>query len=242
MIDPRASLAGSAALVALTAAVAGCSHHVYSPPARAFPLETVAPVGEGRTGVQLEGGYHDITWGADAVSGTGRVRYGVHEEIDMAAEVMAVHIDGDSAAGTSPNIYAARVGGKARVMSFMALAAGIGAGTSAGGPYASPDLGIIAAYENRYVVPFYAVRGFASQPFGAREVDTTEEGEPVGTHVDKPRFTRGLATSAGARLLLPWGAEEPTWALSVGGGVTVLADNAESDTMRNLGGGLELMF
>ena len=242
--EPTALRVGVVGLVALFvgSASTGCSHHIYSPPARVLPLESVAPVGAGKTGVQLEGSTHEALFGVDAIAGTARVRYGATEDLDVSGEANVVHIGGDSVAGTSPNVYSARVGTKLRVLPMLAVQGGVGAGTSAGGEFIAPDVGVIAAYENKYIVPFVAGRAMLSVPIGADPVDTSTDEDPVGTHVGTPQQTRGLAWNAGLKVPLPLGDEDP-WGSVLGGvGQTYLVDDEEDDTVTGWGLGAELVF
>jgi hypothetical protein len=53
------------------------------------------------------------------------------------------------------------------------LTAGLAAGTWAGGPFLSPDLSMILAWENPYCVPFVDGGGYTSHPLRAKNVAMT---------------------------------------------------------------------
>ena len=187
------------ALVAL--AGTACSHRVYSPPARMMPLASPA-VAEGVVvggSVSTQG----ALFGPDVVGASGQVRYGATETLETSAEVMVVHVEGDSVADTHPNIYGARVGVKwapEPVSRFLALTGGVGGGASAGGGFVSPDLGLVVGWENRYVVPFVGFEASVSLPIDAQAVDTSEGDDDLGTHVSTPDRTWATRLTVGLRV------------------------------------------
>jgi hypothetical protein len=99
---------------------------------------------------------------------------------------------------------------------------------------------VIAAWENRYVVPFLSARGSVSVPVDAREVDVTEVGD-TATFVGTPRRTWILGATAGVRV--PVGASGATRANLLGGlGMTHLRDAEDEQNVLQLGVGAELVF
>lgn len=240
-----ASTTSSAIIVFGALLATGCNHHVFSPPARALPLESVAPVGKGRVGVGLEGALHGAVFGPSASSGSGRVRVSPHEDVDVAVEGHVIHIDGEPAANIDQNAYAVRVGAKFRAVSWFALTGGFGGGLHAGGTFASPDLGFIGGWENRYAVPYLSLRGFVSEPLIAREVDTSFEGDPLGTDVGTPQTTGGLSFALGLRVpMIPgWDPHEGVrGSLFFSHGLTHMADRDDELTLFQLAAGAELTF
>ncbi len=223
----------------------GCNHHVFSPPARPLPLESVAPVGTGRVGIGLEGAIHGTLFGPSASSGSARVRVSPHEDVDVSLEGHVIHIDGDPAADVSQNAYAVRVGAKVRALPWLAVTGGAGGGLHAAGTFASPDLGVIGGWENPYAVPYLSLRGFVSEPLVARAVDTTAAGEPLGSEVGTPRTTGGMAISIGVRVpMIPgWDPHEGVrGSLFLANGLTYLDDGREDLTLLQAAGGAELTF
>ncbi len=182
-------------------ALTGCSHTVYSPPARLAPMQTPA-VTEG-VAISGEGSSQGALFGPDVIGGAARVRVGLGETVELSGEAMVVHVDGDSSADTHPNIYGARVGGKwapEAVARFVAVTFGVGGGGHAGGGYVAPDLGFVFGYENPYVVPFVSVEATNSFPISPREVDTSSGDDEPGAHVDEPYETFALRATTGLRV------------------------------------------
>jgi hypothetical protein len=185
--------------------VSGCQYDVYSPPARALPLETAATLPRGDTGIQLEGALHaNGLFGFQATSGALRVREGIGGRTDVSEEVTVIHIDGQSAADTYPNIFGVRGGLKHELVKGVALIGGAGGGASAGGGFVSPDIGAVASYENPYFVPFAEFRTTVSIPFDRRSVDTSTPQDGIGKYVYLPPFTFMVGGMAGARIPLGW--------------------------------------
>ncbi|MGO9834099.1 MAG: hypothetical protein ACLP1X_07790 [Polyangiaceae bacterium] len=164
--------AGIVALAVGSLMASACS--IFTPPTRPFPLETVATAGNGRTGEQVEIARSS---GLDADSATMRVRRGIGSDTDVSVEGTAIHV----ASGNSDpdlRIWSGRAGVKRRVNEWLAFTGGLGAGAFGGDPFAGPDVGGIAAYENPYVVPFAALRGSVSIPLASRPVDFADQGTP----------------------------------------------------------------
>lgn len=236
-IRPAASrtalLFGGALLVATST---GCSNTVYSPPARMLPLETAATLHRGDIGVQAEGGPSGAVLGFGAFSGTARVRRGMTDKLDASLEGSVVRITGNAATDVNKTIIASRIGAKYRLHEFVAVTGGVGGGGSAGGGFVSPDLGVIVAAENPYVVPFVSFRGSVSQPIGAKAVDVTARGEAPGTDVGIPRTTWLANGTLGLRV--PIG----KWSILGGVGVSQLADAHDGQRFVSAAGGLEAVF
>lgn len=234
----------TATLIAAGALLAGCNHHVYSPPARALPMESVAPVGEGRVGVAGEAALHGTVFGPGLTSGGGRVRVSPHEDVDVSVEGNVLHVRGNPAEDLDQNAYSARVGAKYRVVPWLALAGGLGGGFHAAGTFVSPDLGVIVGYENDYAVPYVSFRGFVSEPLIPRTVDTREAGSET-VELGTPQTTGGFSTALGLRVPIPPSFEQNEGvrgSLLLAPGLTHVRDAAEQATFLQLGGGAELTF
>jgi hypothetical protein len=235
---PRTTLARLAALLPL---VAGCAHHVYSPPARMLPLESVATLSRGETGVQGELG--GVSW-IDGTTASIRARRGFTERTEVSAEASVLHVGRRSAADTNRDGYALRAGGKFAASPWLALAGGLGGGASAAGGYFSPDVAVIVAWENRYVVPFLSGRASLSLPVKARQVDVTGVDDTT-TFVGTPGRTWIFGATTGVRV--PLGSSGPRSGgmrgnLLAGVGMTHLQDATDDQNALQLGFGGELVF
>jgi hypothetical protein len=183
-------------------ALGACHHNVYTPPARAFPLEPPRTLKAGKYGVQAEASGHgknpDI--GAAAL----RVRRGIDDNVEASAEITYANAGNETAANTSPHLVAVRAGARLQPeeLQSVGITAGLGGGTFAGGPYVSADAGATLAYEGCRLTPFVGASGYVSTPLSANAVDTTEPSEPAGTHVDTPETTVGVQIRAGLALNL----------------------------------------
>ena len=233
-----------AAIAVAVALLYGCNHEVYSPPSRILPLESAATLAAGETGVQLEGGTHGAVFGPSGESGTMRIRHGIGSDTDVSGEVSVLHVDGNSAGGTYPFLFASRVGVKHQALRWLSLTAGLGGGASAGGGFLSPDLGVIIAYENRYLVPFLGLRASVSVPFDTHPVDTGLAGsDPAGQYVYTPPFTWIGGGIAGLRVPIGWCARCRVRGSLLGGvGLTYLAYTGADTGVLSVAAGGELVF
>ncbi len=227
-------------------ACAGCNHELYSPPARMLPLESPATLARGETGVQAEGATQGAIFGPSVETGTLRVREGMADATDATAEVSVLHVDGRSVADTYPYAFAGRVGLKHAALPWLSLVGGLGGGASAGGGFVSPDVGVIAGYENRWAVPFVSLRVSVSVPFDGRPVDTGQAGhDALGQYVYTPPFTWIGGGTVGLRV--PVGRCDPGTScvhgsLLGGLGLTELAYAGASAGLMSLAGGGEIVF
>jgi hypothetical protein len=161
--------ARSAEIAALVLLLNGCI--VHTPPARGVPLETAAPVGDGRTGMQLEGARQAGGWGA--TSGALRLRHGIGEDTDISVEATAIRIPPYT---TSPppddrlDTWAFRAGAKHRLSRALAVVGGAGAGIFPGGPFVAPDGGLVTSWNNGIVEPFASLRLSVSLPLESKQV------------------------------------------------------------------------
>ncbi|AKF09818.1 hypothetical protein [Sandaracinus amylolyticus] len=181
-----------------TLALVGCTPFALSPPARTLPLESSATLEEGQASVQIAGSYIDAI---DVRGGSGSVRgrVGVASQIELQAEGTIAHLDyGDE---RSPLLGAGRMGVKFAPIESVGLVAGVGAGGHSYGPFVAPDIGVIFAYENPYVVPWGAARAFVSLPVDPSTVRVTQpDGDTVETFDLTPPSTAGWQLSTGIRI------------------------------------------
>jgi hypothetical protein len=220
-------------------ACAGCSHNVYTPPARAFPLETPRTLPAGAYGIAIEGSAHGENPSIGA--GTVRVRRGIVENVEASAEVTYARVSDETAADTNPSLFAARAGARLRPdeLQSVGVTAGLGAGTFAGGPFVTADAGATLAYDTCRLTPFVGGGAFVSQPLDARDVDTTRPGEPVGTHVDVPETTAGVQVRVGVSLNLA-SCERRSAAVIVGVGLDHYWDDDDDRGLASGGAALQL--
>jgi hypothetical protein len=220
--------------------MAGCAHHVYSPPARMLPLESVATLPRGGTGVQGEFG--GVSW-IDGTTASIRVRRGLTEQAEVSAEASVLHVGRRSAAGTNRDGYALRAGAKYAATSWLAFAGGLGGGTSAAGGFFSPDVAVIVAWENRYAVPFLSGRASSSFPIGARQVDVTGI-DDTATFLGTPRQTWIFGATTGVRVPLgrSGAGSGARGNVLAGVGMTHLQDATDDEDVLQLGIGAELVF
>lgn len=231
-------------LATTASALVGCAPHVYSPPARVSALESAKPVAKDETSGGVAVGMQGEVFGFETLDASARVRRGVteHSELGLDANMMRVN-DSEAAADVDPYIWSARAGGKwapALLEDHIALIYGIGAGTSEGGPFVSPDVGAVLAWENPYLVPFASVNGFVSEPLDARPVDVSTHEEGVGTNVQTASTTWGATVTGGLK-----------WPISVGGSTvapmvgmshSLLSDGAEESQVTGLSVGTDVTF
>lgn len=212
------SVARRPALVAALA-LAGCTPYSLSPPARALPLESSATLAEGESAVQVSGGLHN---GLGPVGGSGEVsvRHGLLPQLELQLDGSYSYVQYPDE--RSPHIGAGRAGLKVAPVEHLAFVAGVGAGGAAHGAFVSPDAGLILAYENPYLVPWAAIRGFVSVPIGPSTVTVSEpnaDGPPT-LYMLVPPNTIGWQASTGVRLPIPL--EEPGLGLDLLGGVGLM--------------------
>lgn len=171
---------------------------VHTPPARGVPLETAAPVGDARSGLQLEGAKQ--AGGASATSGALRLRHGIDDDTDVSVEATAIRIPPYT---TSPppddrlDTWALRAGAKHRLSRSLALIGGAGAGLFPGGPFVAPDGGLVTSWNNGYVEPFASLRISVSLPLESKKV--VEDGRQ-----QVPRRAWYYGPTAGLRVPIGW--------------------------------------
>lgn len=215
------SLAGVGALLTLGSASA-CSYHLYAPPSRAAPLETPRALPVGQNAIAVEGAAVAGVFDPTIVAGALRYRRGLAKRVDGVADVTGMHVlDRPRDVKAWPGAYALRVGVKHEAADVLALTFGLGGGGSAAGGFIGPDLGLILGYENRYFVPFFSLRGFFSQPLGARTVDLGLDGG--NRRVSRPDTTLGSSVALGFRIPLLH-EEELVHSVAVGVTATGLCD------------------
>lgn len=148
--------------------VTACSPIAVSPALRTVPLETAATTRPGHVGMRLGGGIHSDGWGQEVGVAQGGVGIGLVDDVELQLDGTFADSDGLSQRTVSPFFGAGHLGLKHRVLPWLAFTGGTGAGSGPWGAFAGGDLGVILAYENPYVVPFFAARVQLSMPIDAQ--------------------------------------------------------------------------
>ncbi len=232
-------------MLVLGLAAVGCSHRVYSPPTRALPLDSATVLESGESSVALEAGAHGAYFGPDLSSIGGRVRVSVDGRWEATGEGTVLRVIDDEGVDTHPNIYALHGGVRYGAFRHLSLEAGGGFGVSAGGGFAAPALGATLAYENRWLVPFIALRGYASLPVYTRSVvlgeELDEDTDELETLRDRPKTTVGVQVGVGLRVPLRSDGQEQG-SLHLGLGATEMADEDDRVTFSSAAIGLSLLL
>lgn len=216
-------------------AMVACTPHAFSPPARMMPLQSAATLPRGQVALAAHGGVADGSFGPGVTGGGIRLRRGLTERLDGSVEGSLLWVDRQGKVSTHPGIYTLRAGTKLRVLPWLALWGGVGGGGSTAGGFIQPDVGLIVAFENRYLVPFIDGSLGVSAPFLAREVkiDAGEGGPFYG----RPRMTSVVAAHVGLRAPI---IEVASVLLALG--ITELADGRERQSFVQLQAGIEYYF
>ncbi len=221
----------------------GCNAHVFSPPANVGLSESSRTVAVNHTRLGLQFTGQGEIFGPEASMLSARMRQGIAESVEVGADAHFARIHGEPAdKNLKPYLGILRVGAKWEVLKdFVALTGGAGGGLSDAGLYIAPDLGIVVAFENPYVIPYGNLSGFVSQPVDAKAIDVSKEDEGVGTNIQTPELTYGFTWAGGVRVPLYLHTGLPV-APYLGFGGTVLRDSEESAQMFGVTGGIDVAF
>lgn len=230
--------------LAVAALATACAPFSLSPPARMLPLESSATLDEGQASVQASGGPHEAVRHTSG-HGSVAVSYAPVDHLELQLEGSYIHVDYGDERG--PHLGAARVGLKIAPVEHLSLALGVGAGSGAHGAFVSPDAALLAAYENPYLVPWGAFRGFASIPVDptAVEVSYSDGTSTPQSLLLVPPNTAGWQISTGVRI--PISIEGDAQRLDVLGGVgltrlVALDGSEDGHTFFSAGLGLRYVF
>jgi hypothetical protein len=233
-----------ALVAALALGLGACTPFALSPPARTLPLESAATLDEGDVAVQASATYHD-SLGSEGGGASVRARVGLVPQLEAQAEATYAYVDYDDE--RSPHLGAGRLGLKLAIVEHLAVVAGFGAGSHAHGAFIAPDAGLIVGYENPYVVPWIALRGWVSVPVDAQSVTVTQDDGGDGmpdVFVLVPPNTAGWQLSTGVRIPVSIDTERGLGMnVLVGGGYARLhgLDGQNEHGFWQLEGGLELV-
>jgi len=181
-----------------------CSPIALSPPIRSVPLETAATAREGHVAIRAGGGIHG-GWDVETTPTAGGIGIGVARDVEVQVDgSFAYDQDLDhSGRHVSPFFGAGRIGVKHRLADYVALTGGVGAGSGPWGAFTGSDLGIILAYENPYLIPFFAARMQLSVPLNA-QTETIVDSSNMSSALLTPNTTLWLQPSTGVRIPLCW--------------------------------------
>ncbi|MBW2736376.1 MAG: hypothetical protein JRH20_28650 [Deltaproteobacteria bacterium] len=234
--------------LAATTLMAGCSHHVYSPPARAPSLRSARNLKKGVTSVQAAAHMQGAVFGPEVAGGSVSVHRGITPEIELGVDVTLLEVLGSSGANLDRGIYSGRVEGRFNPQRnhYVALFSGLGGGYApAGGGFVSGDLGVTLGFENCYVTPFTSLAALVSVPINARPVDT-RVGVSDKPEISQAQTTFGAQYSFGARVPLGGWSSCPQRVapvtLAVGMGFTYLNDGDKTQGFLGMSGAVEFRF
>lgn len=232
----------AAALPLVCLLLPACSQQVYVPPTRPMLLHTARTVGAGQTSVQAQASTGGAMFGPEVSAGNVQIHRGLTERLDVAVDGTVYHVHDGSASRSDPNVYAVRVGVRGGLDENLAFVAGVGAGSSAGGPFVSADAGVVLSVENRYLVPFLSLVGSAGRPLDPLPVDVTVP-DDERRQFDTPRPTLGVGGTLGVRLPLGWTPERGApLSLVAGLGYHHLRDADSDEGYAGFGFGVESNF
>lgn len=169
-------------------------------------LETAKTLEKGQTGIRAGGG-GGFNGEVSFAGGMIRVRHGVAKNLDFRVDLTALSLNtADALFGTNV-VATAGAGIKYAFNPYFALAVDLTGGYWVGGGFLTPELNLIAAYENKWFVPFVDAGYYTSHPLSPNDVETAEDllGPPVFTHgwitgvgfrVPTTRFDRHRVASA----------------------------------------------
>lgn len=192
------------AYLLLAVALSGCAPFVHSPPGRMLALETAQTLEKGQTGIRAGGG-GGISVDNAFAGGFVRVRHGIGRGLDFRADVSAFALNPDSEIIGTDALVMAGAGIKYAFNPYFAVAFDLTGGWWNGGGFMSPELNFIAAYENKYFIPFIDAGYYTSHPISPNDVRIDDEpllsdGVSEIVLVGPPVFTQGWIAAAGFRI------------------------------------------
>lgn len=240
---PTKPLIFAALLIIISTAAIGCySPHIYSPAGRVALLETAKTVGHEQRSVGVQAGRSAVMdFYTDHL--TARARYGLSDYFEVGADASFQRYANMPSAPsrTNPTLWSARLAAKWAPEDFNDYAAvigGVGGGTYAGGEFISPDLGLVFALENPYVVPFLTLSAHLSVPLNPQAVDIGVS--EMSDYFSTPTTTFGFTATTGLRVPIKVG----TWTVAPTVGVTLtkLSDESRDDSGVALNAGIDTVF
>jgi hypothetical protein len=182
-----------------------CSPVALSPAIRTIPLETAQTVRAEHVAVRASGGGSSEVFGPHVAGGSGGLSVGLVDSVELQLDGSFVYVFGlDEHRSLSPYAAAGRIGIKHQPLDWLAFTAGVGTGSGPWGAFMGGDLGVIVAYENPYVVPFFAARMQLSLPVNGQTetfVSMQSDGSDMITLL-RPTTTVYFQPSTGIRIPL----------------------------------------
>lgn len=181
-------------IICATLWAGACAPFIQSPPGRLLALDTAQTLEKGQTGIQVVGGgglEGDVGLGGVAV----RVRHGLAKQLDGRLELSVLKLNPVDRFVGSEVLYELGTGIKYSFNPHFAFSVDVTGGGWVGGGFISPELKLIAAYENRAAVPFIDVGYYTSHPISPNGVSTTFH------NLGAPSFTQGWTTGIGLRIV-----------------------------------------
>jgi hypothetical protein len=179
-----------------------CAPIAVTPAIRTVPLESAQTVRAEHVAVRASGGGHHTGW-EPVATGSGGVSVGLVDHVELQLDGAFAYLGGLCCSrDISRYAGAGRIGIKHQPLEWLAFTGGMGAGSGPWGAFLGADLGAIFAYENPYVVPFFAARMQLSQPIDGqteRIVTTSGDGTETVTLLDQT-MTLWFQPSAGVRI------------------------------------------
>lgn len=244
-------------VIASLTATACSSPHLYSQPGRVAALEAAKTLDAGEQSVGAQGGVgHEAS--IDLAQISAKYRYGLSDQIEVGVDgnLRVVTNMEELKKPVNSTIWSTRVGAKwapALLQDYVAVTGGVAGGTYAAGQFLSPDLGVVLAFENPYVVPFVSATGYVSVPVNAQAVDVTlaprwvynpsterNELEERPQEFSTPETTWGVTGTAGIRVPVDLG--KVTLAPSIGVSLSEFTDGTEASSATAANLGMDVVF
>ena len=209
--------------------------------------ESPGTLGKRECAVSGAGGFLGQVLDYSVLNGWLSVKYGVTERVDIGVRGYGIiYPDAEMTySDYNPFSLGTMVHSKvALVPGIFAMTGGIGYGFSDLANYLFLNYGLIAGFENRYVVPFVYLGSHFGIPINPEERDlSTIENDAIGEHRYTPRQTVGLLMNAGIKLPVGlWFRSVHGLSLHATGGFAIAGDATERSDFIKGGFGVEYQF
>ena len=185
------------ALSALVLALEGCFSRAMVPPNMASVMTTSATLADEESSLALNVGGHVAVFGPSVLSVDGRFGHALTDDLQLDLAGSGYAFLGSDPRDQHRGVYSGRVGLKYRLHPGVALIGGLGGGFSpVGGGFVGADVGVVFAFENPYIVPYWALRAFGGVPV-LPSVVQGEDGSAA------PAETIGGTFETGIRIPMP---------------------------------------
>jgi hypothetical protein len=175
-----------------------------------------------------------------------KLKYGLTKTIDISLSTSGIFYEDTFKSKVNYKRYSLGEYASSKVVlipKIASLRGGIGIGFSDLGNYANTDIGIIAGWENRWVVPLFQCDMFVGTPFNPQNHDLSYLSDGTETHLYKPEETSGLQISTGAKFPASlWFGFGNKFNFYLTYGVSMVHDLTSSEEFLSLGCGGEYQF